>query len=97
MTDATKVAPHVYKTVIDNDQVRVLEVRMKPGDKTERHSHPALVAVMLKGGTARFEQSDGETVQLEMQAGEPMYLPAVEHTTENIGKTEVHGYLIELK
>ncbi len=97
MADATKVAPHVYKAVLENDQVRVLEVRMKPGDKTEMHAHPAVVAIMLQGGKARFVQSDGETVEMELSSVEPMYLPSVEHTTENIGNTEVDGFLIELK
>jgi quercetin dioxygenase-like cupin family protein len=97
MADATQVAPHVYKTVLENDQVRVLEVRMAAGDKTEMHSHPAVVAVMLEGGKARFEQSDGESVEMELPSGEAMYLPAVEHTTENVGSTPVHGFLIELK
>jgi len=95
--DATEVAPEVYKAVLENDQVRILEVRMKPGDKTAMHSHPALVAIILQGGKARFAQSDGETVEMEFPLAEPMYLPAVEHTTENIGNTEVHGFLIELK
>lgn len=97
MADPTAIAPHVYKTVIDNDQVRVLEVRMKPGDKTDPHAHPAVVAIMLQGGKARFEPSDGEPMELDMPSGEAMYLPATEHTTENVGDTEVHGFLIELK
>ena len=44
MEDAVKVAPHVYKVALENDRVRVLETRMKPGDKTSMHSHPAVVA-----------------------------------------------------
>ena len=97
MADPTTIAPHVYKAVLENDQVRVLEVRMKPGDKTELHGHPAVVAIMLQGGKARFEPSDGEPMEMEMPSGEAMYLPATEHTTENVGDNEVHGFLIELK
>ena len=48
--DAVKVAPHAYKVVLENDKVRVLESRMKPGDKTEMHGHPALVAVAMGTG-----------------------------------------------
>ena len=52
---------------------------------------------MLRGGKARFEPSDGEPMEMEMPSGEAMYLPATEHTTENVGDNEVHGFLIELK
>ena len=48
--DATKVAPHVYKVVFENERARVLEVRMKPGESTTRHSHPDYVVYVLSGG-----------------------------------------------
>ncbi|HEX2170445.1 MAG TPA: hypothetical protein VHF65_09110, partial [Nitrososphaera sp.] len=38
--DAVKVAPDSYKVVLENDAVRVLEVRIKQGTKSEMHSHP---------------------------------------------------------
>jgi beta-alanine degradation protein BauB len=41
MEDAVKVAPEVYKAVLENDQVRVLEVRLAPGAKTDVHGYPA--------------------------------------------------------
>ena len=38
--DAVKVAPNSYKSILENERVRVLEYRGKPGDKTAMHSHP---------------------------------------------------------
>ena len=38
--DAVTVAPNNYKTLLENDRIRLLEYRGKPGDKTEMHSHP---------------------------------------------------------
>ena len=32
--DAVSVAPHVYKVLLENDRVRVLDSRMKPGETT---------------------------------------------------------------
>ena len=95
--DAVKVAPEIYKVVLENDQVRVLEVTMAPGAKTDVHGHPALVAIMLEAGKVRFSESGGETTEMELPAGQPMYLPATDHTTENTGDGELHGYLVELK
>ena len=45
--DAIKVAPDSYKVSLENDQVRVLEVRIKQGAKVEMHSHPRSVAICL--------------------------------------------------
>ena len=45
--DAVSVAPNLYKVLLENDKVRVLETRYGPGVKSEMHSHPDLVAVGL--------------------------------------------------
>jgi quercetin dioxygenase-like cupin family protein len=95
--DAVTVAPHFYKVVLENDRVRVLEVRGRPGDKTELHSHPAQVAIALSDGTFRFTSPDGQPMEAELKAGQAMYLPPVEHTSEITGTTEAHALLVELK
>ena len=95
--DAVSVAPHVYKVVLENDRVRVLEARAKPGDKTELHSHPAQVAIAITAGQFRFTSPDGQTMEAELKAGQAMYLPPVEHTTEITGTTEANMLLVELK
>ena len=77
--------------------MRVLEFRGNPGDKTELHSHPAMVAIALTDGKYRFTSPDGQTMDVELTAGQAMYLDAVEHATEIAGTTEAHGLLVELK
>ena len=37
--DPTTTNADLYKTVLGNDRVRVLEYRDKPGDRTLPHSH----------------------------------------------------------
>lgn len=97
--DAVKIAPHVYVPVIDNDRVRVLESRMRPGDRTALHAHPDMVVVALDAATYRFT-SGGRTVDVEVAEGRPMFMDAMEHETECIA-TNDHGeartLLIELK
>ena len=95
--DAVKIAPHAYKVVLENDKVRVLESRMKPGDKTEMHGHPALIALAMGVGKFKFTTSDGNSMEVEVPPGVPMYFDAAEHTTENIGTTDPSVFLIELK
>ena len=95
--DAVKVAPHAYKVVVENDKVRVLEYRGAPGVKTEMHSHPAVVAIAISGGKFKFSLPDGQTMEMELQQGHAMYMDASEHGTENIGSSESHVILVELK
>jgi quercetin dioxygenase-like cupin family protein len=95
--DAVTVAPHVYRVVLENERVRVLEVRGKPGDKTALHSHPAMVAVAITDGSYRFGSADGVPTDAELKAGQAMFLDRVEHTTEISGTAEVHALLVELK
>ena len=95
--DAVKVAPHAYKVILENDRIRVLENRMKPGDKTAMHSHPAVVACAIHGGKFKLTAADGQSMEVELQDGQAMYLDATEHATENLGTTEGHVLLIELK
>lgn len=97
--DAAVVAPDAYKVVFENNQVRVLELRMAPGDKTEPHAHPNMAVVMVEGGTFLFggPHASSTPARLEIPSGTFSYQPADHHTTENVGSTSVHGFLIELK
>jgi len=95
--DATKVAPHVYKVVFENERARVLEVRMKPGESTSIHSHPDYVVYLLSGGKVRFTSPSGESGEVELPAGASMWRKAEEHATENIGTTEIHALFFEPK
>ena len=95
--DAVKVAPHAYKVVLENDRVRVLESRMKAGEKTAMHGHPALVAYAVADCKFKFTTPDGQSMEIGLKAGDSGYFDAVEHTTENVGTTEGLIILVELK
>ncbi len=95
--DLAKLLPGDVKVLIDNDQVRVLEVVHKPGAKEPMHSHPAYVAVFLSATRLKYTMPDGKTGEKERKAGEVMWSGPVTHTVENIGTTEQHVIVIELK
>jgi hypothetical protein len=50
--DATQVDPQVHHAVMENEHVRVLEVRAPVGYKSPMHFHPPLLGVSL--GAARL-------------------------------------------
>ncbi len=95
--DAVKVAPQNYKVILENDRVRVLEYRSKPGDKTAMHSHPDVVAVAIDDLSVKFTLPDGQTIPAEMKSGQAMLAEAMDHSTEHTGTTEARALLIELK
>src|SRR5438034_4724026 len=95
--DPVKTSPQYYKVLLENDQVRVLEYRLKPGEKEPMHSHPAGVVYVLSGGTLKFSYSDGRTEEKAATTGETIWRDPVAHAVENIGKTEARAIAIDLK
>jgi beta-alanine degradation protein BauB len=88
--------PSLYRVVMENDRVRVLEYRDRPGDHTTPHRHPDSVMITLTSFRRRLV--DGErTVDVDIDAGVTRWLAAQTHAGENIGETETHVMFIELK
>jgi quinol monooxygenase YgiN/quercetin dioxygenase-like cupin family protein len=89
--------PGNYKVLIQNDRVRVLDFRLRKGDTEQFHSHHAHVLYVLEPFRIRFKLPDGRTAVREAKAGEVLFSEAVMHSPTNIGNTDAHGILIELK
>ena len=95
--DAVKVAPDSYKVLLENDQVRVLEVRIKQGAKSEMHSHPKSVAIVLNDQRLKFTFPNGKTEVVDLKHGQAQWLDALSHSVENAGTEDAAGVLVELK
>ena len=95
--DPAKVSPKTHKALLENDQVRVLDVRVQPGQKVPMHSHPAYVVYALSDFKVKFTYPDGKAAELDGKAGEAMWREAETHAAENVGTTELHVLNIELK
>lgn len=94
--DPVKISPDKYKVILQNRQVRVLEVRLKPGAKSPMHEHPDNVIYVIKGGKVRFTDEKGKSQETELKTGECKFRDHEEHAVENIGKTEIRALNIEL-
>jgi quercetin dioxygenase-like cupin family protein len=95
--DPMTTSPQYYKVLLENDQVRVLEYRLKPGETEPMHSHPAGVVYVLSGATLKFSYPDGRTEEKAAATGEAIWRDPVTHAVENIGKTEARAIAIDLK
>jgi quinol monooxygenase YgiN/quercetin dioxygenase-like cupin family protein len=95
--DPVPLYPANYKVMIENDRVRVMDFRLRQGDREDFHAHPAHVLYVLEPFTISFRFPDGRTGVRQVNAGEVLYSEAVIHSPTNIGDTDAHGILIELK
>ncbi len=88
--------PDLYRLVMENERVRVLEYRDRPGDRTRPHRHPDSVMVTLSSFRRRLHGPE-EAMDVELDAGTTRWLAAQEHAGENIGETDTAVLFIELK
>ncbi len=95
--DPVKVGPNVYKSIFENERIRVNEINFKVGDKIGMHSHPDHVVYWIEGGTLRIYSPNGDSVDVTGKAGEVLWLSATTHAAMNIGKTNVKAVQVELK
>ena len=95
--DAATVAPSIYKVLLDDERVRVLDVNFKPGASAGAHSHPESIIHVVKGGTIRFTTPDGKSEDRTFKPGETARVPGGIHSTKNVGKSALGGPVTELK
>ena len=94
--DPVKASPQYYKVLLENDEVRVLEYRLRPGEKEPAHSHPSGIVYEFNDSKVRITR-DGKTEESVGKAGEVFWRTPVTHALENTGDTEVHALAVELK
>jgi quercetin dioxygenase-like cupin family protein len=95
--EAAQVAPHIYKVLFENERVRLLEVRMKPGDESAQHSHPDYLLYALVGGKVKLTDGSGQSAEVDIEAGDTMWREAEVHSARNVGPTEITALFVELK
>ena len=95
--DPVMLSPQYYTVKADDERVRVLEYRLKPGQKEAMHSHPTDVVYFFAPANLRVTLGDGSTTDSSVTEGEVLVRDPLTHAVENIGNTELHALLVELK
>ena len=93
--DPVEVSPDNYKTLLENDAIRVVEMTLPAGAKDEVHSHPNETVYFITGGKVKIHLEDGNVVDAELPDGHVMYNEAWTHQVENVGSTVVHAIIVE--
>jgi hypothetical protein len=103
--DAVVAAPDHHKLMFENERVRVLEVRIRPGETVPVHTHrwPALIYVAKQSDFLRRDQH-GALLFDSRSIGPPPSKPMAQwtpplppHSVENIGPHEIVLISTELK
>jgi hypothetical protein len=103
--DALVAAPDHHKLLVENEQVRVLEVRIPPGQFVPVHTHrwPSVIFTL---SAADFIRRDAEGKLLldtrvtpfsSARAAAEWLPPLPPHSVENVGENEIRLFSVELK
>jgi hypothetical protein len=102
--DALLAAPDSHGVLLENDQVRVLEVVIEPGTREPEHTHQApSVMVIDEPARIRYYADDAllfaSQARSESQPGVRVRWmePEGPHSVENIDERRYHAIRIELK
>lgn len=98
--DAAVAQPQAYRVAFENDRLRALEYRNRPGTGVcgnGMHSHPAHLTVVLFDGPARVREPNGRWKNVVSKKGDVFWSEAETHEVENLSGRESHAILIELK
>jgi hypothetical protein len=103
--DALAAAPGFHRLLLENDDVRVLETVIGPGERTPVHTHcwPSVLYVLSMGHFVRRDGAGNVLTDTRAAGGYPDPGSAAwseampPHTFENVGDTEVRVVNVELK
>ena len=96
--DPVKVAPAIFKILLENKHVRVVEYSLKPGEKDVWHTHPPKSSYVVSGGKLKVNLENGEVIIADEIAGTASWMDYVgKHYVENISNTTVTIVFTELK
>lgn len=95
--DPAAVAPEIYKILLENEHVRVLEMTLPPGSTDAMHSHPLAFIYYLDGGDVRLTAPDGSTYAATLKDGGHFWQQPTTHMVENIGDTTIRAVAFEIR
>ncbi len=93
----TKIAPDRAKVLFENDRIRVLETRNKPGETFSMHSHPPRFVYFMSPLSEKITYEGNEPKVYHWKAGDVTFDEAVSLAVENVGATAGRNIVVELK
>ena len=103
--DARTAAPDHHAVLLENDQVRVLDTRIGPGEQTPLHTHtwPSVLYVLSWSDFTRYDADGNVLVDSRTWSSSPIEGAALwsaalgPHSARNVGHCELRVIAVELK
>ena len=96
--DPVTADPAHYHVEFENDQVRVVRVKIGPGETTKLHRHSAdRIVTYLTDQDFQIAPEGGSPEHLLHKAGDASWGTAVTHQEKNLGATPFEAIVTELK
>jgi len=81
-----QVAPKSAKVVFENDEVRIIEITLKKGERIGMHSHNKGVSYGLNKSKHKYTGADGKSEVVKRKKGSASWTESGEsHAVENLG------------
>ena len=91
-----KAAAQYAKVIFENDKVRVVDLKLKPGQKIPMHTHSAYFTYAFNPFSYRSTSPDGKAKTRTAKAGEVSWYEAESHAVDGLAK-EGRVLVVELK
>lgn len=103
--DALIKAPDFHAVLLENASVRVLDTKVRPGERTPVHGHewPAALYVLSWSDFIRFDPEgnvllDSRTLASQPAVGSALWAgPIGPHYVQNVGDADLHILAVEIK
>jgi quercetin dioxygenase-like cupin family protein len=96
--DIVQTSPNQARVLMENEQVRIVEYFIKPGDKDVWHTHPPRSSYVVAGGKVKVYTENAEPKISEVKTGTSSWADqGAKHYVENVGDTEIKIILTEIK
>lgn len=103
--DALIQAPDHHAPLLENGSVRVLDTKVRPGERTPVHAHewPAALYVLSWSDFIRYDPEgkvllDSRTLASQPRPGSALWAgPIGPHCVENVGQSDLHILAVEIK
>jgi quercetin dioxygenase-like cupin family protein len=103
--DAMSAAPDHHRVLLENENVRVLDTQLGPGEQTPIHAHewPAALYVISWSDFVRYDPEgrvlvDSKAMSVSPSPGQAIWsAPLPPHFVRNVGGSDLRIIAVELK
>ena len=94
---APKSPEEISRSLLDNEQIKVKELRMRPGTRIGPTVYPNSFVYPLTDGSIVFTHPGKTPFEMSFRAGEALWLPSQLAATSNETDKEIRALVVEIK